>query len=219
MTEGSNKSLLIGIGVVLGLLLATTLYLFFENRELNEVIQTKQNDAPSLDQDPIKSIENTTTENASTTDDTLEDESSTEASSAEQVLWQATKKINSFDGYLEYIKSADDDGTHNQESISKLLELGTLGWLYSGRTNGDGTYSDDQMAEVIWRKDYDKNLRRVLPKKGDIVSLTSKEARRTYPDFLPRDQQNGLWQLNSNAFVLDVRIEGKSAVILKVVYQ
>lgn len=219
MTLATNKSLFIGIGIVLGLLLATTLYLFYENRELNEVIQNNQNDVKSADQDSSKSIKASIPENTSEKDENVQDASRREAPSAEQTLWLATKKINSFDGYLEFMKSEDNKGAYEQESISNLLKLGTSGWLYSGRTSNNNRYTEDQMVEVLWRKDPDKNLRRALPRKGDIVQLISKQARRTYPDFLPRTNQNGIWPLGKMAYVIDTRMEGKTAVILKIVYE
>lgn len=219
MTESTNRSLLIGFGIILGLLLATTLYLFFENRELNEVIQNNQNDFQSVDQDSSVSNKNPTIENTNTKVDNVQDTSSTEVPSAEQALWLATKKINAFNGYLEFIKSEDNNGTYDQESITKLFELGNSGWLYSGRSSDDNRYTDDQMIEVVWRKDSDKNLRRALPKEGDIVQLISKQARRTYPDFLPRTNQNGIWPLGKMAYVIDARMEGNTALILKVVYE
>lgn len=213
----SNRLVLIGFGVLLGLLFGLILYLFLENKKLKESVQNPINDLETVVQDT--EVENGNKDSNEGNVDQKNNTSISEEDSKERVLWKATTDINSFDGYLNFLRSPDNVGTYKQRCISKLSELGRSGWLYSGRTNDQSTYDEDQLVQVLWRERNAKNLERSVPKIGDIVILKSKDARRTYPDFLPRTNQNGIWPLDNMAYVMDTKMEGSTALIIKVVYK
>lgn len=216
MTEriGSNKIIYIVLGIIIGLLTAISIYLYLETNDLRTLVKNQQVQIDSLKSEKpiIESVLNESLEDSSI----LAEENKSE--SKEEMLWNTTQKINTFDAYLEFIKSDENSGVYQRKTKEQLFELGTSGWLYSGRTVMGEYYSDDQLVEVKWRKNVSSDLRNSLPKIGDIVILKSQDARRTYPDFLPRTKQNGIWPLGKSAYVIDTRMEGKTALIIKVVY-
>lgn len=216
MTEriGSNKIIYIVLGIIIGLLTAISIYFYIETHDLRTLVEIQQAQTDSLKSlKPI--IESVSNESV---DDNLIQTEENKSKSKEEMLWNATQKINTFDAYLEFIKSDENSGVYQSKTIERLFALGTSGWLYSGRTDIGVEYSDDQLVEVLWRKNVSSEIQNSLPKIGDIVILKSQQARRTYPDFLPRTNQNGIWSIGKLAYVIDTRMEGKTAVIIKVVY-
>jgi len=211
----NNRGVYSTFGIIISLLIITMILFFNKVDNLKNTIIDQQTQIDSLKSKGMKSdsIQVNSSEEI-TPSSNQEDQSD----SSEDLLWDTTKKIDTFDAYLEFIKSGSQNGNHQKNAIQRLFDLGTSGWLYSGRTANGEDYSDDILVEVIWRDNPSKDFDKSLPEIGDIVELKSQEARRTYPNFLPRTNQNGIWPLGKPAYVVDVRMEGKTAVILKVVY-
>ncbi|MBT8303310.1 MAG: hypothetical protein KJP09_02485, partial [Bacteroidia bacterium] len=212
----NNKGIYSTFGIIISLLIITMILFFNKVDNLKTTIIDQQTQIDSL---KLKGEEGDSMQVSSSIDNTSNSNQENQSESSEDFLWDTTKKIDTFDAYLEFIKSEGQEGKHKKNAIQRLFELGISGWLYSGRSENGKYYSDDQLVKVTWRNNSSQDLDDTLPELGDIVALRSQEARRTYPDFLPRSNQNGIWPLGKSAYVIDVRMEGKTAVILKVVYE
>ncbi len=134
----------------------------------------------------------------------------------EEEAWEAAKSANTFDGYIDFLMSSDNQGTYAGEVESKLRSLGRSGWLFCGMTSDNQIYSGRQVARTIWRNNSSGNLDQMVPQNGDIV-VNIKQTLNTYPVYSPRDNSNGVWRINLNAYVSDIRMDGR-AIYLKVIY-
>lgn len=212
----NNKGIYSTFGIIISLLIITMILFFNKVDNLKTTIIDQQTQIDSL---KSKNQTNESVQEESTREKTQISNQENQSETSEDLLWDTSKKIDTFDAYLEFIKSEGLEGKHKKNAIQRLFELGISGWMYSGRTENGEIYSNDQLVKVTWRNNSSQDLDDTLPELGDIVALKSQEARRTYPDFLPRSNQNGIWPLGKSAYVIDVRMEGKTAVILKVVYE
>jgi hypothetical protein len=209
----NNKLVVLIASIIIGLLLAITAFLYFQINELRSAIENRQ-----VQIDSLNTVKRAVEVNGNAGIEETKNEDS-HGPTEEQSLWEATKRINTFSAYLQYLKSEEGDSLHHKDALDQLFDHGSSGWLYSGRTSNDSDYSNDQLIEVVWRKDGKSDLDSSIPQIGDIVTLKSLEARRTYPNFLPRSNQNGIWPIGKSAYVIDTRMEGKTALIIKIVYE
>jgi len=223
----NNKAIYIGLGILLGLALAYIGYSFFETKELKTTVENQKTEIDNLkrstdslatqlrskadridDENEIK--------NANKNDDNVND--GKQLKDAELTAWNQALEANSFKSYMDFVTKDMNNETYNEKAVNKLMELGKSGWLYAGRTSDKLNYSEDQITEVVWRYKSNEDLKRSLPKKGDVVVLKEPLGRRIYSNFSPRTNQNGLWNADLKAYVKEVRMEGPTAVIIEVIY-
>ena len=223
----NNKVMYIGLGVLLGLALSYIAFSFFKTKELQSEVAKQTIEIESLRQhtDSITNELLPARKARSEKEKTVDEINKTmvvpkeveNIKSSEDTNWQDAVNENTFVTFIEYL-STNTKSEYHSEAVSKLSELGAAGWLYVGRTSNNKKFSQDQIAEVIWRNNSDQNLSNMVPLPGDIVRLISPSARRTYSNFSPRDHQNGLWEKNKKAYVSEVKMEGPTAVIIKLIY-
>jgi hypothetical protein len=83
--------------------------------------------------------------------------------------WDYVKNENSVEGYITYISNdwgIDKDAylpnaVENLKSSNPQAE-GFKGWLWVGRKTNDGTYSSQDIVEVIYRKNGDGDIKDIL---------------------------------------------------------
>lgn len=219
-----RKAIYIGLGILLGLAIAFIVFTLVNSQKLKTTIADQESEIVSLKQKSdslllkIRTDEQQLIEIANKLKDTLSTLEPVKGPT-EESLWNKVRDQNSFESVLDFIRSKENKGSYQNDALSKLMELGKTGWLYAGRSSDNKSYSEDQIARVLWRKnDYDiqNNL---TPKIGDLIMLSGTQGRRTYANSSPREGQNGIWQANTIAYVSEIKKEGATALIIKIIYE
>ena len=219
-----RKVIYIGLGVLLGLAVAYIAYSYFKTQELRTTVQDQKSEIESLKRtsdsllSKLRSDEKQLIEISEKLKGPVTIVEKVKGPT-EESLWNEVLSKNTFYDVLDFIRSNDNKGTYHNEALSKLMELGQTGWLYAGRSSDNATYSKDQIARVIWRKNANDIRNNSTPKMGDIITLNGTQGRRTYSNFSPRERQNGIWQSSNNAYVSELKNEGPTALIIKIIYK
>ena len=223
----NSKAIYIGLGILLGLAIAYIGYTYIQTNELNALVELQKKEITTLQNDLKEQQDSLNSLNAkyhkqkaeTNTSKKEEDLVVENTTSEEDVLWDITKQANTFDAYINYLSHEKSKSSYLNEVNQQLNELGKKGWLYAGRTKDNISFSEDQIVEVIWRDSDDNSLRKAVPKIGDVLLLKTSTSRRTYSNYSPRENQNGAWEKDQKAYVIDVKMEGPTAVIIKIAYK
>ncbi len=225
MRNTSNKSIFayISIGVLIGLVLAYIGYSFTQTKDLKSTVETQQEKIATLEKesDSILNKQSSTISESQVQEETAasnESPSTVTDSQSNISEWSTVIEQHNFEGYLAFIKKHGSTHPKYDQAIHSLNQLGTRGWLYAGRTSDQTAYIEDQIVQTIWRPNSNNDVTKAVQQVGDIVRLISPTARRTYSNFTPRIEQNGVWQKEKEGYVFGVEIEGRTVVIIQVIY-
>lgn len=122
--------------------------------------------------------------------------------------WNNIKDENSVESYIAYITNewGIDKENYLPQAIENLKSSdpeGFKGWLYVGNISNDGTYSTDDIVEVIYRKDAEGDIANSQVQIGDVVKLTKTRNRKTYRNKSMSGTNTAGWRNKTKAFVVD----------------
>jgi hypothetical protein len=131
--------------------------------------------------------------------------------------WKSATIQASVTAFLEYFTNQAIVGSHREEALQKINEIGNKGWLYCGRFSGD--FMTESIFDLKWRGE-DFSPKDIL-KTHDVVMLKPNEsARKTYRYATNRNTNNANNELigkNTKMYVLAVEKEG-NALIVQIIY-
>jgi len=131
--------------------------------------------------------------------------------------WKSATLQATVNAFLDYYTNQTIIGSHREEALQKINEIGKKGWLYCGR------FSEESMTEsifdLVWRG-VDFSEKDILKANDVVVLKTNESARRTYryaDNRNANNTNNTLIDKNTKMYISAVEKEG-NALVVQIIY-
>ncbi len=133
-------------------------------------------------------------------------------SNLDHEAWLAATDKNSVRSYLRYIKNDSILGTHNDDALKKIQEIGKTGFLYCGRATNNTI--PNSIFEIIYRKE-NTFKGNDIPQVNDIVRAS--ENRYIYRDPSVNNKSGNSIEIGKIYFVKSISLQA-NAVFVEIIY-
>lgn len=147
---------------------------------------------------------------AQTRIDSLKKKAST--NKLDEAAWLAATQRNTVGGYLEYFRNEKISGSHDQDVLTKLHEIGKTGFLYCGKLQNNKIA--DPVFDLVYRNESGFKANDML-KANDIVR--ARQPRYIYKDLAVKNKSGHTIDVGEDYFVKSVVLQA-NAIFVEIIY-
>ena len=142
--------------------------------------------------------------------DSLKNKAST--NKIDEAAWLEATQRNTVGGYLDYFRNEKISGTHDQDVLAKLHEIGKIGFLYGGKLQNIKIV--DPVFDLIYRNESGFKANDML-RANDIVR--ARQPRYIYRDLGVNNKSGHTIEVGEDYFVKGVVLQA-NAVFVEIIY-